>query len=226
MLDIRAHFVHHDPPLKFMSGPRRLLACASLSLLLLAGTGCTNLYYYGPMGAFGGTRYLEGYDPHDNRYRNQQQDTESWWRGDEMSGPPSIVISLRQQKAFFYKGGRLAGVSIISSGDEQHPTPRGRFSVQQKDRWHQSSQYGDYVDARTGEPVQQNIDRTVDPQPPGTKYDGANMYFFLRFTRGIGMHAGYLPGYPASHGCVRMPQRMAEIFFANATVGTPVEVRD
>ena len=74
--------------------------------------------------------------------------------------------------------------------------------------------------------VQQNIDRTVDPQPHGTKFDGANMFFFMRFTRGIGMHAGYLPGYPASHGCVRMPQHMAETFFRNVSVGTPVDVRD
>jgi hypothetical protein len=196
-----------------------------LAFLALPLVGCANLYYYGPVAALGGTRYLEGYDPHDPRYQNQQRDTESWWRGEGVPGAPGITISLRQQKAFFYKGGRLVGVSIISSGDREHPTPRGSFSVMQKDRWHQSSQYGDYVDANGG-PVQKNIDRTVDPMPPGARFDGANMYFFLRFTRGIGMHAGYLPGYPASHGCVRMPQRMAEIYFANAQVGMPVMVRD
>ena len=198
---------------------------SSLLLLTVAITGCTNLYYYGPAGAFGGTRYLEGYDPGDSRYRNQQSDTESWWRGDGVQGAPSIVISLGRQKAYFYKGGQLVGMSVVSSGDAQHGTPRGKFSVQQKDRWHQSSQYGDYVDA-SGQPIQQNIDRQVDPMPPGAKFDGANMFYFMRFTRGIGMHAGYLPGYPASHGCVRMPQQMAIHFFNNVQIGTPVDVRD
>ncbi|MEI6536331.1 MAG: L,D-transpeptidase family protein [Verrucomicrobiaceae bacterium] len=48
----------------------------------------------------------------------------------------------------------------------------------------------------------------------------------MRFTRGIGMHAGFLPGYAASHGCVRMPEKMASIFFSNVEIGTPVDVRN
>ncbi|MFZ4763705.1 MAG: L,D-transpeptidase family protein [Roseimicrobium sp.] len=193
-------------------------------MLGLALTSCTDLYYYGPSGRLTGrTAYLEGYDPGDSRYRGQV-DTKSWWRGDGVPGTPHIVISLSRQEAFFYKSGRLVGVSALSTGDERHPTPLGVFTIQQKNMWHQSSQYGDYVDS-SGKPVMQNIDRQVDPQPPGTRYDGANMHFFMRFTRGIGMHAGYLPGYPASHGCVRMPQHMAEAFFHNVSIGTPVEVR-
>jgi lipoprotein-anchoring transpeptidase ErfK/SrfK len=47
----------------------------------------------------------------------------------------------------------------------------------------------------------------------------------MRFNGGIGMHEGFLPGFPASHGCVRMPGHMAEIYFANVTTGTPVTVR-
>lgn len=199
----------------------RLLALAALCAGL---GGCTELYYYGPRAAFGGTRYLEGYEAGDPRYSQQQRDTESWWRGEGVPGEPGITISLSRQKAYFFKGGRLVGVSIISSGDANHPTPRGRFVIQQKDRWHQSSQYGDYVDAQ-GRPVQQNIDRHADPMPPGTRFDGANMHYFMRITRGIGMHAGYLPGYPASHGCIRMPERMAAIFFRHVQPGTLVEVR-
>ncbi len=198
---------------------------AALAVIALTLCSCTNLYYYGPMGAMNGTRYLEGYNPGDVRYSNQQEDTESWWKGDGVSGAPGIVISLRQQKAFFYKGGRLVGVSMISSGDDQHRTPTGSFTIQQKDPRHQSSQYGDYVNA-SGQPIKQNIDRQIDPMPPGAKYDGANMFHFMRFTRGIGMHAGYLPGYAASHGCVRMPEKMATIFFNHVEIGTPVDVRN
>jgi lipoprotein-anchoring transpeptidase ErfK/SrfK len=167
---------------------------------------------------------MEGYDPGDPRYRLQPSDTGSWWRGDGVPGPSRIVISLGEQKAFFYKGGKLVGVSALSTGDSEHPTPAGRYAIQQKDMWHQSSQYGDYVDD-SGNVIMQNIDRNADPKPPGARFDGANMHFFMRFTRGIGMHAGYLPGYPASHGCVRMPQDMAETFFHNVSIGTPVEVR-
>jgi lipoprotein-anchoring transpeptidase ErfK/SrfK len=197
-----------------------------LALALLCGAlgGCTNLYSYGPAAAFGGTRYLEGYTPGDPRYSNQQADRVSWWRGDGVPGEAAITLSLGEQKAYFYKGGRLVGVSLISSGDREHPTPRGHFTIQQMDRWHQSSQYGDYVDS-DGNAIEKNIDRKLDAMPRGARFDGANMHYFLRFTRGIGMHAGYLPGYPASHGCVRMPQHMAEVFFRNVRTGTPVEVR-
>jgi lipoprotein-anchoring transpeptidase ErfK/SrfK len=51
------------------------------------------------------------------------------------------------------------------------------------------------------------------------------MHHFMRFTGGIGMHEGFLPGYPASHGCVRMPGHMAAIFYHNVAIGTPVTVR-
>jgi lipoprotein-anchoring transpeptidase ErfK/SrfK len=51
------------------------------------------------------------------------------------------------------------------------------------------------------------------------------MPYFLRIHGGIGLHAGYLPGYPASHGCIRLPKVMALKFFQDATVGTPVVIR-
>jgi hypothetical protein len=50
------------------------------------------------------------------------------------------------------------------------------------------------------------------------------MRYFMRIVGGIGMHEGYLPGYPASHGCIRLPTKMAAIFFEHTPQGTPVEV--
>jgi len=195
----------------------------ALALVTLSLSSCADVYYNGASALTGRTRYLEGYDPGDSRY-GRQRDSDSWWRGDGVAGTPHIVISLNEQKAFFYKSGKLVGLSAISSGDENHGTPTGRYSITQKDMWHKSSQYGDYVDSQ-GNVLMENVDRQVDPQPPGSLYEGAKMFYFMRFTRGIGMHAGYLPGYPASHGCVRMPQEMAQAFFRNVSVGTPVEVR-
>jgi lipoprotein-anchoring transpeptidase ErfK/SrfK len=61
--------------------------------------------------------------------------------------------------------------------------------------------------------------------PPGCRFDGAKMTHFMRIVGGIGMHEGFLPGYPASHGCIRMPARMAEIFFHNVSIGTPCTIR-
>ncbi|WP_050027733.1 L,D-transpeptidase family protein [Verrucomicrobium sp. BvORR034] len=204
---------------------RRLLPLVATSAALSGLTSCADFYYYGPSTTLRGqTQYMEGYDPGLPRGQQfRQTDSSSWWRGDGVPGPAKVVISLGQQRAFFYKGGELVGESAISSGDEQHPTPTGRYSISQKNADHKSSQYGDYVDS-SGNVVVENIDRHSDPQPPGTRYDGAIMPYFMRFTGGIGMHAGYLPGYPASHGCVRMPRDMAQAFFRNLSVGTPVEV--
>jgi lipoprotein-anchoring transpeptidase ErfK/SrfK len=173
----------------------------------------------------GQTQYLEAFDPasvpHSALY-NQDQD--SYWDGDGMTGPPSVIIDLSDQKAYFYKGGALAGVSALSTGDEKHPTQTGNFKIIQKDQWHKSNLYGDFVDAY-GQVVVANVDLTKDKPPAGTRFEGSKMHHFMRFVGGTGMHEGFLPGYPASHGCVRMPGHMAAIFYNNVSVGTPVTVR-
>ena len=150
-------------------------------------------------------------------------DTVSYWDGDGVEGSPSITIDLGEQKAFFYKGQRLVGVSMISSGREGYATPPGTYKVIQKSKDHVSNLYGDYVDA-AGNVMVANVGVKRDPKPPGARFRGAPMPYFLRFHGGYGLHAGFLPGFPASHGCVRMPERMAQIFFANVSQGTPVRV--
>src|SRR3982751_781380 len=74
------------------------------------------------------------------------QDTVSYWDGDNLGGKPSVKISLSEQRAYFYKGGMLVGVSQLSTGREGLNTPVGRYSITQKDVNHVSSKYGDYVD--------------------------------------------------------------------------------
>jgi hypothetical protein len=151
-------------------------------------------------------------------------DTVSYWDGDGVSGSPSIVIRLSEQRAYFFKANQLVGVSSLSTGREGHNTPAGNFHILRKDRDHVSSRYGDYIDAQTGAIVKKDIDALKDPKPPGAKYDGAKMPFFMEIVPAIGMHEGFLPGVPASHGCIRMPSFMAEAFFRNVSVGTPVRV--
>lgn len=147
----------------------------------------------------------------------------SSWDDSGIIGPPSIVINLTKQTASFYKGEKLVGVSAISSGREGFDTPAGNFKITQKNIDHASNLYGDYVDA-SGNAVVKNVDVKKDPRPAGTTFRGAPMPYFMRITGGVGMHQGFLPGVPDSHGCIRMPEKMARLFWDNAPLGTPVTV--
>jgi len=154
--------------------------------------------------------------------KNDGYDPVSYWDGDGVSGSPSIKIFLGEQRAYFYKSDKLVGVSQISSGREGFITPTGNYKIIQKSKDHISNLYGDYVDAG-GNVVKTNAS-SRDPKPPGLKFRGAPMPYFMRIVGGVGMHAGFLPGYAASHGCIRMPEFMAETFFANVQHGTPVQL--
>jgi len=151
------------------------------------------------------------------------QDNVSYWDGDASSGKPTVKISLGEQRAYFYQSGQLVGISQLSTGREGLNTPSGHFSIVQKDLNHVSSKYGDYVDDADNV-VKANVELGKDPKPPGTHFKGAPMPYFMRIVGGVGMHAGYLPGYPASHGCIRMPEFMAENFFKSVSLGTPVTI--
>lgn len=134
-----------------------------------------------------------------------------------------IVVDLSEQKATLYQYGELKAQAPVSTGREGYRTPTGRFSITEKDIDHRSSIYGDYV--RNGRIVKPNVDIRKGGRPPGSRFLGAPMPYFLRFTPSMGLHAGELPGYPASHGCVRLPNRHAKRFFYAVRVGTPVVVK-
>ena len=111
-------------------------------------------------------------------------------------GPVVIVISLPQQLAYVYRNGIRIAVSTISSGKDGHETPTGVFTILQKKREHYSN-----------------------------LYDNAPMPFMQRLTwDGIALHAGNLPGYPASHGCVRLPYKFSERLFGITRTGVTVVV--
>lgn len=174
----------------------------------------------------GQSGYLAGIrssTPYDGSATNPNE-ASSFWDGDGVSGPPSIKINLNDQKAYFYKGSTLVGLSPVSTGIEGRRTPRGRFKVTEKDIDHESSLYGVIRNVATGEIVNDDADTRKHRAGPGEVFEHAPMANFLRFNGGIGMHTGFLPGYAASHGCVRMPDKMAKIYFQNAPLGTPVIV--
>jgi hypothetical protein len=80
-----------------------------------------------------------------------------------------------------------------------------------------------YID-QAGNVLMTQIDNRKDRRPPGAKFDGAKMFWFMRVVGGVGMHEGYLPGYADSHGCIRLPSGMARTFYQNAPLGTPVRI--
>jgi lipoprotein-anchoring transpeptidase ErfK/SrfK len=137
--------------------------------------------------------------------------------------PYSIEIDLEEQRAYLLKNGRKFAESPISSGRQGHETPTGNFEVIEKDLNHFSSLYGKIVEKDSGRVVKSGADAAM-PVPKGCEFVPAPMKWFMRFDGATGLHAGILPGYAASHGCVRMPASKAKMFYEAVEVGTPVHV--
>lgn len=118
----------------------------------------------------------------------------TWHPERSPDGPVAVVVSIPEQKVHVYRNGVRIAVSTCSTGKKGHGTPTGVFTVLQKDKHHRSS-----------------------------TYNNAPMPNMNRLTwKGIALHAGKLPGYPASHGCVRLPLEFSEKLFEVTHVGTPV----
>ena len=210
------------PPISPARSARMKFAAFALAITTLVAGCASDPRLSNDTVYLGGRRVAAGRSAGEGKRMNY--DNVSYWDGNSAAGSPRIAIKLHEQKAYFYRGEQLVGISILSTGREGFGTPSGSFKIQQKDRDHVSSRFGDYVDAKTGDVVKKDIDHNKDPMPKGAKYDGAKMPYFMRVSGGIGMHEGFLPGYPASHGCIRMPGFMAEAFFNHVEVGTPVSI--
>jgi lipoprotein-anchoring transpeptidase ErfK/SrfK len=145
------------------------------------------------------------------------------WKPDPDKPITRIEVRLGEQKVYVYQGDDVAGVSPTTTGKPGHETPTGHYTILVKDIDHKSNLYGVFMDSN-GYVIDGNAEAGQTP-PPGAVYDSADMPYYLRIREdGVGMHAGYLPGYPASHGCIRLPHAFAELLFSNVSVGTPVDV--
>ncbi len=134
-----------------------------------------------------------------------------------------IKISLTDQRVYVYQGDTLAAESPVTTGKPGHDTPPGHYEILVKDIDHKSNLYGIAVDAQ-GNVVDDNA-AVGQKLPPGSVYDAADMPYYMRLREdGVGMHGGYLPGYPASHGCIRLPHAFAELLYSNVSIGTPVDI--
>ena len=143
----------------------------------------------------------------------------------------SVYISLGKQRAYLKVGDEVGIDTPISSGKNAGMTPKGRFMVVQKDPDHRSSLYGAFVN-KNDMIVRAGVSTKIDSAPSGTHFKGASMKWFMRFgetqqsQRAEGMHTGILPGYPASHGCVRLPEQIAKLIYDKVSIGTPVTIGD
>jgi L,D-transpeptidase catalytic domain len=121
-----------------------------------------------------------------------------WYPERAPAGPVAIVVSLPDQLVYVYRDGIRIGVSTCATGRPGHATPTGVFTILQKDKTHHSSLYND-----------------------------ASMPFTERLTwSGVALHAGNLPGYPDSHGCVHLPLEFSQLLFGVTQLGTPVIIAD
>jgi hypothetical protein len=113
-------------------------------------------------------------------------------------GPMLLIVNLNSQRAVLYRNGIPIGASTVSTGRPGYPTPKGIFTILQKHVEHYS-----------------------------TTYDNAPMPYMQRLTwRGVALHAGRLPGYPASHGCIRLPLGFAKLLYSATRLGMTVVISD
>ena len=112
------------------------------------------------------------------------------------TGPLTILVSLRNQKTYIYKAGKLVAFSTHSHGTPDHPTDPGRFTILNKKVFHRSNKY-----SNAPMPHMQRLDKW-----------------------GRAFHGGVVPGYPASHGCIRLPPLMAKALFGMTKVGDVVDI--
>ena len=118
------------------------------------------------------------------------------WRKGSFEGEPRVVVSLSAQQAYLYRGDALVAVSAISTGTDEKPTPKGIFTVLTKKVMHRSQ-----------------------------KYENAPMPFMQMFDQyGTALHAGHNPGYPASHGCIRLPAEFAKRLYGITDLGATVMI--
>ena len=135
-----------------------------------------------------------------------------------------VLILLGAQRLLLLAGDSIYIDTPVSTGKRAGMTPAGIFKILEKDPDHRSSIYGAFVDSR-GRVVRDGVSLKVDSAPSGTRYVGAPMKWFCRLTySGVGMHVGILPGYPASHGCIRLPAEIAPLIYHNVKIGTPVRI--
>jgi hypothetical protein len=161
-------------------GSIRAITMAVFAIFMLSAGTAHAQFLFGPQYTF----WPGHYAPFKHKHHHRQTNSESAKNArpeDPPKGPLQIIISIADQRISLFDNGTLIARSSVSTGTPGHPTPLGVFSVIGKQRWHRS-----------------NI------------YSAAPMPYMQRITwSGIALHAGVVPGHPASHGCIRLKNDFA-----------------
>ena len=138
----------------------------------------------------------------------------------------TLEISLSEQRGLLLVNGAIAMDFPVATGKSTHPTPSGSYTIRAKEKDYHSNLYGKITDI-TGAVVVADADTRVNQVPEGGKFEGATMPYWMRLTDGgVGLHVGYVPGRPASHGCVRLKNDTAKTLFELTKIGTPVLIAE
>ena len=140
-----------------------------------------------------------------------------------------IEIDLGEQRARVFKtegkDDRLAIETQISTGKQGHGTPSGRFKILEKKVDKHSTLYGKWIDPASGATLVSDGDSRKPPANKNAKFKGTEMPYWMRITPGgIGMHIGYVPNGPASHGCIRVPREVQPLIYSKVRTGTRVTI--
>ncbi|GAC1577581.1 MAG: hypothetical protein NVS3B5_09730 [Sphingomicrobium sp.] len=175
----------------------------AVAALLLSGCASTDPQLAAPLAPVAPTQWGWGYSQKAKAEMAQTFGTsalkpaESRWVSDiPTEGPTRIVVSLSDQLAWVYRGDRMIAATTVSSGKKDHESPTGQFPILAKQVFHRSN-----------------------------RYSAAPMPFMLRLNRwGVALHGGVVPGYPASHGCIRLPMAFAKKLYGYVSPGDNVYV--
>ena len=165
---------------KGLPAMQRAITTAVFAIFMIPAGIAHAQFLFGPQHTFWPSQYPPY--KHKHHHRRTNSETAKSARPEPLpKGPLQIIISIVDQRVSLFDNGALIARSSVSTGMEGHPTPLGVFSVISKQRWHRS-----------------NI------------YSAAPMPYMQRITwSGIALHAGVVPGHPASHGCIRLKNDFA-----------------
>jgi lipoprotein-anchoring transpeptidase ErfK/SrfK len=138
----------------------------------------------------------------------------------------SLEISLADQRGLLLVRSAIAMDFPVATGKKSHPTPTGDFTIRAKEKNYFSNLYGKIYDGQNVVVIS-DADSRTDSIPPGGRFEGAVMPYWMRLTdSGVGLHIGYVPGRPASHGCIRLTRDAATQVFDLVKVGTQVTIAE
>lgn len=178
--------------------------------------------------------YVNPYPPGTHEHFTARQDylqTLEIYRNDALyfsasSSETSIELDSNTLRGRLFNGKQQVILDYpIATGKAEHPTPKGQYKILEKIVDKESNLYGKIIDAN-GVVLNAKAESRKHPVPPGARFDGADMPYWMRLTTsGIGMHQGYVPRAPASHGCIRHTMDGVQQVYSKVKIGTPVTIR-